>query len=131
MKKSSASLQIRTREASVNELIQLTGLHLSSSSHEIGEIGGDGRPFKMTVGVFDSDNESIDMNSSVQNLLDRLSSLNFDDIRKKLPDVCITMSICVYFDTANVSLDILPNHANFLGQRNIVLNISCYPSCFE
>jgi hypothetical protein len=128
MKKFSVSLHIHTSEASVDELADIMGLKLSPSSHSKGQVGGDGRPFKMTVGVFEVDSEGNDLARLIQRLIDKLDFSALASARQTFSDVAFAISIGSFFDTANCSLNISANQAALLGQHEIGIMISCYPS---
>ena len=131
MQKFAVSLEITTTRASVKELINSTGLPLSASSHNIGDIGGDRRPFAMTVGVFEPEGEGSDLNSLMQRLIERLDFVRLRDLRTKLSDVTLLMSISVFFDTANCCVEISSKHAAVLGGNDILTTISCYPTSVD
>lgn len=131
MRKFVVSLEIRTTQVSVKELVNLSGLQLSPSSHNAGDIGGDGRPFAMTVGVFEPEIETGDLNTLMQRMLDKLDFVQLKELRKKVSDATVVISIGVFFDTANCSFEISADHAALLGTSDIRTSISCYPAYFE
>jgi hypothetical protein len=128
MKKFSVSLKILTKKASVKELSRLSGLQLSASSQDMGELNGVGRPFVTTVGVFEVESSTGDLNAQIRRLLEKLDFAKLDDVRNKLSDVTMAVDICVFFSTVTCSLSILPEPAEILGRHNIAVDVSCYPT---
>jgi hypothetical protein len=136
MKQFTIRLELRTKSISLKKLACLTGFQLSDASRNIGDLGGDGRPFAMTIGVIEAEpneveSENNDFHLVTQCLLDKLVAGNFDHTLDSLQNISLVANIGVFFDTANCSLEISPAHSLFFGQRNIKTSISFYPSSVE
>jgi hypothetical protein len=128
MNKNSVSLLITTKQASVKELAHLSGLHLSSSSHDIGDLSGTGRPFTTTIGRFEIESNTGDLNTQIRRVLDGLDFVKLNDIRSKLSDLSLVLDIYVCFSTVNCTLNIAPEPFEILGKHHIAVEVSCYPT---
>jgi hypothetical protein len=127
MKKISVSLLIITKQSSVKELAYLSGLQLSTSSHDIGNLSETGRPFTTTVGRFEIESNTGDLNAQIRRVLEKLDFVRLNDIRSKLSDLSLVMDIYVCFSTVNCTLNIAPEPFEILGKHHIAVEISCYP----
>jgi hypothetical protein len=128
MKRISVSLLIITKQASVKELAHLSGLQLSAFSHDIGDLSGTGRQFTTTVGRFEIESNTGDLNMQIRRVLEKLDFVKLNDIRSKLSDLSLVMDIYACFSAANCTLNIASEPFEILGKHNIAVEISCYPT---
>ena len=85
----------------------------------------------MTVAVFEEVTGNGTLNSLIQQILEEAKGMPLREIGKQIKDAVIVLDICAFFDTVDCSLDISAENVKLLGERNIGIGASCYPTCFE
>ena len=134
MKKASVSLLITSPSMSLSELSSKLGRAPSSGSHNKGDISAGVKlgkpPWSVTVWRFDSDApESV----AVEQHLERLAvQFPATELNRVLPPGCeVAIDIALFFDTANVSLNITRRGLEIVDGYKAELEMTCYPSTFE
>jgi hypothetical protein len=130
MKNISVSLDISTPSLSLDELSRLLGRRPSSGSHDRGDfrrsLGPEQRRWTETVWRMESTAKSSDIGEHLASLVAQCPPEVVS--RGALSRDCKTnISVAVFFDTANVSISVGPEHQKVVAAYQSTLEINCYP----
>ena len=128
MKHFMVSLEISTKDYSLQELTRLLGLDGDDISYSIGDIRFKGEASEYTVWKLES---RIPEKAGIVEHLNDIQSIAlekgvFDPGR--IPANCsASLDIGILYDTITCSIEIPPNYWKWMAENNISLEIICYP----
>lgn len=130
MKNISASLDICTPSLSLDELSTLIGRKPSVGSHDHGDprpsLGPEQRRWTETMWRIESTAKSSDIGEHLASLVAQCPPEVLS--RGTFPRDCKrNINLAVFFDTANVSISVEPEHQEVVTAYQAALEINCYP----